>query len=64
MDKDKIPGRYKNMSAEDRRTFNRWLALNAAVGFAVAIGLVAMAWPGSNSRGMYSSIADRDKDGF
>jgi hypothetical protein len=40
---------YRIMSAEDRRTFDRWLKLNAAAGLIIASGLLAMAWIGSES---------------
>ena len=42
---------YRAMSAEDRRTFDRWLKANVAAGLIIASGLVAMAWIGSNSAG-------------
>jgi len=42
---------YRTMSAEERRTFDRWLKLNAAGGLIIAAGLVAMAVVGSNSAG-------------
>src|SRR5262245_48899317 len=38
---DDIARRYNTLSAEDRRTFDRWLNANAAVGLIFAVGLVA-----------------------
>ena len=49
MGKGDIPHYYKTMSAEDQRTFNRWIKRNAIVGSILAIGLMAMALVGSNS---------------
>ena len=46
-----ITRHYRAMSAEDRRTFDRWLKANAAAGLIIASGLVAMALLGSNSAG-------------
>jgi hypothetical protein len=46
---DDIARRYRTLSAEDRRTFDRWLYANAAVGLIIAGGLVAMALAASNS---------------
>jgi hypothetical protein len=39
----------KELSPQDRLTFNRWLKGNAAVAFMLAAGLVAMVMSGSNS---------------
>jgi hypothetical protein len=46
---DDIARRYNTLSAEDRRTFDRWLNANAAGGLIIAVGLVAMALTASNS---------------
>jgi hypothetical protein len=44
MTKDEMIRRYYvAMSGEDRHTFNRWLAANAAVGCLLTFGLIAMA---------------------
>jgi hypothetical protein len=51
MGRDDIARCYRTMSAEDRRTFDRWLKANAAAGLIIASGLIAMAWAGSNSAG-------------
>src|SRR5262245_11970843 len=45
---------YKRLSAEDRRTFDRWLLANAIFGSIFAVALIAMAFAGSRS------IAPRD----
>jgi len=42
---------YRSMSPDDRRTFDRWLRANVAVGIILAAGLVAMALASSNSVG-------------
>ena len=42
--------RYRDMSPEDRRTFDRWLKANAVVGLMFAAGLFAMALAGSTGR--------------
>jgi hypothetical protein len=41
--------KYRALSPEDRRTFDRWLRANAAAGLILAAGLVAMAVMGSSS---------------
>src|SRR6516165_10222361 len=53
-----ITRHYRAMSAEDRRTFDRWLKANAAAGLIIASGLVAMALLGSNSAGRDATLAD------
>jgi len=40
---------YKRLSAEDRRTFDRWLQANAIFGSIFAAVLIAMAFAGSRS---------------
>jgi hypothetical protein len=47
MDKGYLLSWRKSMSAEDRRTFDRWLKGNATVGAIFTAGLVAMAVSGS-----------------
>ena len=49
MEKGKIVEQYRSMSAEDQRTFNRWVKANAVVGLIIAAGLIAMALIGANS---------------
>jgi hypothetical protein len=48
---DDIARRYRTLSAEDRRRFDRWLNANAAVSLIIAGGLVAMALAAANSAG-------------
>jgi hypothetical protein len=49
---------YKDMSAEDQRTFDRWLKANLVIGSIVAAGIVAMALAGSNALGPRSAVAN------
>jgi hypothetical protein len=53
---------YKNMSADDHRTFDRWLKANMAIASIIAVGLIAMALAGAgadaDSIGPRSAIAD------
>jgi hypothetical protein len=49
MTKGQIIRQSKNLSPEDRLTFDRWLIGNAVVGSIMAIGMVAMAVAGSTS---------------
>ena len=51
MGRGQIASCYKRMSAEDQRTFNRWLKANAIGGAIFAIALIAMAFSGSRSVG-------------
>jgi hypothetical protein len=39
---------YQKLSADDQRTFDRWLKANTVVGAILSVLLVAMAWIGSN----------------
>lgn len=43
---DEIPAKYKRLSPEERRTFDRWLEQCALVGAILGIGLLAMAVAG------------------
>lgn len=43
--------RYKNMTSEDQRTFDRWLKTSAVVGSIFAAALVGMAIVESNALG-------------
>src|SRR5262249_50900266 len=45
------PDYYKRLSAEDRRTFDRWLQANAIFGSILAALIIAMAFAGSRSMG-------------
>jgi hypothetical protein len=47
MTKSQLHSMYKNSSAQDGRTFNRWLAANAIVGLTSVAVLIAMALVGS-----------------
>jgi hypothetical protein len=52
----------KDMSREDRRTFNRWLKANAVIGFMFAAGLVTMALIGSDlARPDEAAVANNTK---
>jgi hypothetical protein len=42
---------YQRLTAEDQRTFNKWLKANATFGAILFIGMMAMAWLGANSVG-------------
>jgi hypothetical protein len=42
---------YQRLSAEDQRTFDRWISANAILGAVFAVGMLAMAVAGSNSPG-------------
>jgi hypothetical protein len=46
MTKGEILAQYKNLSPEDRRSFDRWLRGNAVVGSIFGVALVAMALGG------------------
>jgi hypothetical protein len=63
MDKRKIPLRYKELSPEDQRTFNRWLVVNTAVGLILAAGLLTMAVVGSTSPPHSSTAVGGDRTG-
>ena len=57
-----LPSYYKRLSAEDRRTFDRWLKANAIVGAIFATALIAMALTGSRSVGPRDAeLASRTK---
>ena len=49
MAKGTIFKRYKMLSDEDQRAFDRWLEANAFMGLILAAGIVAMALAGANS---------------
>ncbi len=51
MGRGQIASCYKRMSAEDQRTFNRWLKANAILGSIFTAGIIAMALAGSMSAG-------------
>jgi hypothetical protein len=42
---------FRTMSAEDRRTFDRWLKANAILALIYAVGIIAMAVASFNSGG-------------
>jgi hypothetical protein len=58
MHKGDIASSYRNMSAEDQRTFNRWLKVNMVVSSIFAAGLLAMALAGSDALGPRSAVAE------
>ena len=55
---------YKTMSAEDQRTFNRWLKANLVLSSLTAAGLMAMALASSNMFGPRTAVADNSKSGI
>ncbi|MGC2074297.1 MAG: hypothetical protein WA694_23775 [Pseudolabrys sp.] len=52
MGKGDMARMYKYMSAEDQRTFDRWLKANTIISLIFATGLIAMAFAGSTSVGL------------
>ena len=62
MGRGQIASCYKRMSAEDQRTFNRWLKANAIVGAIFWTGLIALVLAGSRSVGPRDAeLASRTK---
>jgi len=62
MGKGGIVSYYRGLSAEDRRTFDRWLKANAVAGAIFATGLIVMALTGSRSVGPRDAeLASRTK---
>ena len=61
MQKRDIHLAYKNMSAEDQRTFNRWLKANIILSSLTAAGLLAMALASSNMLSPREAVADNSK---
>jgi hypothetical protein len=51
MERGQIAFRLKRMSAEDQRSFNRWLKANAILGSIFTAGIIAMTVAGSMSAG-------------
>ena len=49
MENGYVAREYQKMSADDRRTFDRWLKANAIIGLVFAAGIIAMAMAGSRS---------------
>jgi hypothetical protein len=58
MTKGEIIGQYRNMSAQDQRTFERWLSANLVIGSAIAAGLLFMAFGGPDLVTPGSAVAD------
>ena len=62
MTKGEMLAHYKDMSAEDQRSFDRWLKTNMVIASIVTVGLLCMALAGAgagaNSFGPNSAIAD------
>jgi len=52
-------GHHQRQSPEGQRTFDEWLKANAIFGAILFIGMLAMAWMGSNSFGR-SDVAQAD----
>jgi hypothetical protein len=61
MTKGDIAKIYRNMSAEDRRTFDRWVKANAVAASVLAAGLVAMSLAGSHALGPRQAAANSTK---
>jgi hypothetical protein len=60
-----VPSYYKRLSAEDRRTFDRWLQTNAIFGSIFAAVLIAMAFAGSRSIALRdAAVASGTKTAF
>ena len=55
---------YKTMSAEEQRTFNRWLKANLVLSSLTAAGLLAMALASSNMLSPREAVADNSKPGI
>jgi len=53
---------YINLSAEERRSFDRWLRVNLIAGVIAVAGLVAMALAASNSLGPRAARAESPQD--
>ena len=49
MENETLSRSYEKLSPEDRRTFDRWIQANAAIGLIFVAGLIAMAIAGSRS---------------
>jgi len=52
---------YQSLSAEDQRTFHKWLRANAIFGAILFIGMLAMAWMGNSVGRTDAAIAARSK---
>jgi hypothetical protein len=55
--------RYQRMSADEKRTFDRWLRLNAVVATVFAAGLLAMSLASTFTPGPRSALA-QDRPGI
>ena len=60
MGKGDIARMYKYMSAEDQRTFDRWLQANTIISLIFATGLIAMAFAGSTTVGLREEAVSGD----
>jgi hypothetical protein len=58
MTKGDLIGQYKTMSAQDQRTFDRWLSANLVLGSAIAAGLLFMAFGGPDLVTPGAAVAD------
>jgi len=61
MHKGDIFLKYRNMSAEDQRTFNRWLKANIVVSSIVVSGLLVMALARSDALSPRTAVAENTK---
>jgi hypothetical protein len=52
---------YQRLSAEDQRTFHKWLKANAIFGAILFIGMLAMAWKGNSVGRTDAAIAAHSK---
>jgi hypothetical protein len=58
MTKGEIIGQYRNMSAQDQRTFDRWLSANLVIGSVIAAGLLFRAFGGPDLVTPGAAVAD------
>jgi hypothetical protein len=57
MTKSELIRQYRDMSAEDRRTFDRWLRANGVIASVFAAAFVAMAMAATNTTGPSQALA-------
>ena len=60
MENGYVSRNYLKMSSEDQRTFDRWLKANAILSLIFAVGIIAMAVAGFNSRGSRDAAVAKD----
>jgi hypothetical protein len=61
MDTSRIPRRYKDLSSEDQRTFNRWATVDAVISVMLVAGLIAMAVAAAALRPQYDATVGQGK---